>query len=46
MKKGTKTKPKYNAIITNNSPRACCGRGKGSNYENEPTLKTKTIVKC
>jgi len=46
MKKGTKTKPKYNAIITNNSPRACCGGKKGANYEGEATLKTKTTVKC
>jgi hypothetical protein len=46
MKKGTKTKPKYRAIITNNSPRARCGGKKGANYEGEATLKTKTIVKC
>jgi hypothetical protein len=46
MKKGTKTKPKYNAIITNNSPMACCGGKKGANYEGEATLKTQTKVKC
>lgn len=46
MKKGTKTKPKYKSIITNNSPRACCGGKKGANYEGEATLKTQTKVKC
>ena len=47
MKKGTKTKPRTNyKVITNNSPRACCGGRKGANYEGEATLKTQTKVKC
>jgi hypothetical protein len=33
-------------VITNNSPRACCGGKKGANYEGEATLKSKIKVKC
>jgi len=33
-------------VITNNSPKACCGGKKGANYEGEATLKSKIEVKC
>jgi hypothetical protein len=33
-------------VITNNSPKACCGGKKGANYEGEAILKSKIKVKC